>query len=326
MSEALPSAKPPHFNRVAMIGIGLINGSIARVMKRDRLADEIVGCSRREETAEEAKALGLVDRVTTDPAEAVMGADLVIIGTPPSAIGRVAKAIASTLGRDAIITDVGSIKRKVIDDVTPELPFPGRFVPGHPVAGSEKSGPSAGFATLFEGRHCILTPTSETDEDALETVRSFWQAAGSIVSVMTPDHHDRVLAITSHLPHLIAYSIVGTVADLEEHQQTEVLRFSAGGFSDFTRIAGSDPIMWRDIFLHNKDAVLEMLGRFTEDLNALQRAIRWDDGDSLEALFTRTREVRRGVIAEGQAFSREAVKNRPAATDDRHSPQETGLG
>ena len=305
-----------HFKRVAMIGIGLINGSLARVIRRRGLADEIVACARREETIEQAKALGLADRTTTDPAEAVIGADLVVIGTPPGAAGTIAQAITSTLDRQAIITDVGSIKRKVIQDVTPHLPFPGRFVPGHPVAGSEKSGPDASFETLFEGRHCILTPTAETDPDALKTVRALWQTAGSRVSMMTPDHHDRVLAITSHLPHLIAYTIVGTVADLEEHQQTEVLRFSAGGFTDFTRIAGSDPVMWRDIFLHNKDAILEMLGRFTEDLSVLQRAIRWDDGETLEALFTRTREVRRGVIAEGQAYDRQALEKRNGSVNN----------
>jgi cyclohexadieny/prephenate dehydrogenase len=298
---------PPHFKRVAMIGIGLINGSLARLIKREGLADEIVACSRKQETVDEAKALGLADRITTDPAEAVIGADLVVIGTPAGAAGKVAQAITSTLDREAVITDVGSIKAKVIEDVMPHLPFPSRFVPGHPVAGSEKSGPSASFDTLFEGRHCVLTPMAETDRDALDKVRALWQAAGSRVSLMTPEHHDRVLAITSHLPHLIAYTIVGTVADLEEHQQTEVLRFSAGGFTDFTRIAGSDPVMWRDIFLNNKEAILEMLGRFTEDLSRLQRAIRWDDGDTLEQMFSRTREIRRGVIAQGQAYERVAV-------------------
>ncbi|MGI9491550.1 MAG: prephenate/arogenate dehydrogenase family protein [Geminicoccaceae bacterium] len=316
MTEKLVSTStPPHFKRVAMIGIGLINGSLARVMRRHRLADEIVACARREETVQQAKALGLADRTTTDPAEAAIGADLVVIGTPTGTTGHIVKTMTSTLDRRAIITDVGSIKRKVINDVLPHLPFPVRFVPGHPVAGSEKSGPDASFETLFEGRHCILTPTAETDPDALETIRALWHAAGSSVSIMAPDHHDRVLAITSHLPHLIAYTIVGTVADLEEHQKTEVLRFSAGGFTDFTRIAGSDPIMWRDIFLHNKDAVLEMLGRFTEDLSALQRAIRWEDGDTLEQLFTRTREVRRGVIAEGQAFERRSATDGETRTD-----------
>lgn len=317
MSNSEPSTPAPvHFKRVAMIGIGLINGSLARVIKKYGLADEIVGCARRAETIDQARSLGLADRTTTDPAEAVIGADLVVIGTPPGAAGQITKAITSTLDRQAIITDVGSIKRKVVSDVLPHLPFPGRFVPGHPVAGSEKSGPEAGFDTLFEGRHCILTPTAETDPDALQTVEALWRAAGSRVSIMTPDHHDRILAITSHLPHLIAYTIVGTVADLEEHQQTEVLRFSAGGFTDFTRIAGSDPVMWRDIFLHNKDAVLEMLGRFTEDLSVLQRAIRWGDGDTLEALFTRTRDVRRGVIAEGQAYDRKILEERPGSANE----------
>ena len=302
----------PTFGRVAMIGIGLINGSLAKVIKRDGLADEIVGCSRREETLSRALDLGLVDRTTTDPGEAVIGADLVVIGTPTGAAGAVAEAMTSTLSRDAIITDVGSIKAKVIEDVLPHLPFRSRFVPGHPVAGTENSGPDAAFDTLFVGRHCILTPIAETDPDALAKVRALWDAAGSRISIMTAAHHDQVLAITSHLPHLIAYTIVGTVADLEDHLQTEVLRYSAGGFTDFTRIAGSDPVMWRDIFLNNKDAVLEMLGRFSEDLSLLQRAIRWDDGETLQALFTRTREIRRGVIAEGQAYQRQAT-----ASDDR---------
>lgn len=307
MKEALQPTKPkPTFGRVAMIGIGLINGSLAKVIKRHGLADEIVGCSRREETLSRAKELGLVDRTTTDPGEAVIGADLVVIGTPTGAVGAVAEAMTSTLDRDAIVTDVGSIKAKVIEDVLPHLPFRGRFVPGHPVAGTENSGPDAAFDTLFVGRHCILTPLAETDPDALSKVRALWEVAGSRISIMTAAHHDQVLAITSHLPHLIAYTIVGTVADLEDHLQTEVLRYSAGGFTDFTRIAGSDPVMWRDIFLNNKEAVLEMLGRFSEDLSLLQRAIRWDDGETLQALFTRTREIRRGVIAEGQAFQRRA--------------------
>ena len=304
---AQPQRPAPKFGRVAMIGIGLINGSLAKVMRRHRLADEIVACSRRESTVSRAIELGIADRGTTAPAEAVIGADLVVIGTPVGAAGKVAEAITSTLDRNAIITDVGSIKTKVIDDVLPHLPFRGRFVPGHPVAGTENSGPDAAFDTLFVGRHCILTPIAETDPDALSEVTALWQAAGSRVATMTAEHHDRVLAITSHLPHLIAYTIVGTVADLEEHQQTEVLRYSAGGFTDFTRIAGSDPVMWRDIFLNNKEAILEMLGRFSEDLSVLQRAIRWEDGDTLETLFTRTREVRRGVIAEGQAFQRQAA-------------------
>ncbi len=297
-SDLTTTSPPPRFSRVAMIGIGLINGSLAKVLKREGLADEIVACSRREETLSRAKELGIADRTTTDPAEAVIGADLVVIGTPPGTAGAIAEAITSSLDRRAIVTDVGSIKAKVINDVLPHLPFRGRFVPGHPIAGTENSGPDAAFDTLFVDRHCILTPLAETDPDALATIKALWQTAGSNVSIMTADHHDRVLGITSHLPHLIAFTIVSTVADLEEHLQAEVLRYSAGGFADFTRIAGSDPVMWRDIFLHNKEAVLEMLGRFSEDLSVLQRAIRWEDGDTLEALFTRTRKIRRGVAAE----------------------------
>lgn len=297
-SDLTATPPPPKFSRVAMIGIGLINGSLAKALKRDGLADEIVACSRREETLSRAKSLGIADRTTTDPAEAVIGADLVVIGTPTGASGAIAEAMTSSLNRQAIVTDVGSIKAKVIDDVLPHLPFRGRFVPGHPIAGTENSGPDAAFDTLFVGRHCILTPLAETDPDALSTIKALWETVGANVSVMTADHHDRVLGITSHLPHLIAFTIVSTVADLEEHLQAEVLRYSAGGFADFTRIAGSDPVMWRDIFLHNKEAVLEMLGRFSEDLSVLQRAIRWDDGDTLEKLFTRTRKIRRGVAAE----------------------------
>lgn len=314
--EKTPLSRPrPRFGRAVMIGVGLINGSLAKVLKKEGLADEIVGCARRDETLERAMTLGIIDRGTKDPGEAVIGADLVVIGTPTGSTGKVAEAMASTLSRDAIITDVGSIKAKVIEDVVPHLPFRGRFVPGHPVAGTENSGPDAAFDTLFVGRHCILTPIAETDPDALSTVQALWEIAGSRVSTMTAEHHDRVLAITSHLPHLIAYTIVGTVADLENHQQTEVLRYSAGGFTDFTRIAGSDPVMWRDIFLHNKEAVLEMLGRFSEDLSLLQRAIRWGDGETLETLFTRTREVRRGVIAEGQAFRRKSVDDQKRDED-----------
>ena len=298
---------PPRFERVALIGIGLINGSLALNLRATELAGELVACARSEATLEKARALGLADRTTTSPRAAVAGADLVVIGTPPAAAGAVAKAMAPGLARRAIVTDVGSIKAQIIRDVVPHLPEPGRFVAGHPVAGTEHSGPEAAFETLFRGRHCILTPVEDTDPDAVAAVAAMWQAAGMTVETMTPEHHDRVLAITSHLPHLIAYTIVGTVADLEDHLQTEVLRYAAGGFTDFTRIAGSDPVMWRDVFLHNREAVLEMLGRFTEDLAALQRAIRWGEGDKLEDLFTRTRAVRRGVIAEGQAYDRRAL-------------------
>jgi cyclohexadieny/prephenate dehydrogenase len=294
----------PHFNRVALIGIGLVNGSLSLVMRRHGLADEIVACARTEATLDKAKALGLADRTTTVPRQAVAGADLVVIGTPVGACGAVAEALAPGLDPDAVVTDVGSIKAEVIRAVVPHLPEPGRFVAAHPVAGTEHSGPEAAFATLFERRHCILTPIEDTDPQAVRVVASLWRAAGSMVETMTPEHHDRVLAITSHLPHLIAYTIVATVSDLEQHLQAEVLRYAAGGFTDFTRIAASDPVMWRDVFLHNREAVLEMLGRFTEDLAALQRAIRWGEGDKLQDLFTRTRAIRRGVIKEGQAYDR----------------------
>jgi cyclohexadieny/prephenate dehydrogenase len=299
--------RPLRFERVALIGIGLINGSLALNLRRAGLAGEIVACARTEATLEKAQALGLADRATTSPRTAVADADLVVIGTPPAAAGAVAKAMAPGLAKQAIVTDVGSIKAQIIRDVVPHLPDPGRFVAGHPVAGTEHSGPEAAFETLFRGRHCILTPVEDTDPVAVATVTAMWQAAGMTVETMTPEHHDRVLAITSHLPHLIAYTIVATVADLEEHLQTEVLRYAAGGFTDFTRIAGSDPVMWRDVFLSNREAVLEMLGRFTEDLAALQRAIRWGEGDKLQDLFTRTRAIRRGVIAEGQAYDRQAL-------------------
>jgi cyclohexadieny/prephenate dehydrogenase len=299
-----PAPETPHFRRVAMLGIGLVNGSLALVMRREGLADEIIACARTETTLDKAKALGLAHRTTTRPAEAVEGADLVVLGTPVGAYAAVARAMAPGLSPEAIVTDVGSIKAEAIRAVVPYLPEPDRFVAAHPVAGTEHSGPEAAFATLFERRHCILTPIEDTDPEAVRVVAGLWRAAGSMVETMTPEHHDRVLAITSHLPHLIAYTIVATVSDLEQHLQAEVLRYAAGGFTDFTRIAASDPIMWRDVFLHNREAVLEMLGRFTEDLAALQRAIRWGEGDKLQDLFTRTRAIRRGVIAEGQAYDR----------------------
>jgi cyclohexadieny/prephenate dehydrogenase len=305
----------PHFRRVAMIGIGLVNGSLALVMRREGLADEIVACARTGATLDRARALGLADRTTTVPRDAVAGADLVVLGTPVGACGPVAEAMAPGLAPGTIVTDVGSLKAEVIRAVVPHLPDPSRFVAAHPVAGTEHSGPEAAFATLFERRHCILTPIEDTDPEAVRVVAGLWRAAGSMVEIMTPEHHDRVLAITSHLPHLIAYTIVATVADLEQHLQAEVLRYAAGGFTDFTRIAASDPIMWRDVFLHNREAVLEMLGRFTEDLAALQRAIRWGEGDKLEDLFTRTRAIRRGVIAEGQAYDRHVLADEAAKAD-----------
>jgi cyclohexadieny/prephenate dehydrogenase len=294
-----------HVDRLTLIGTGLINGSLALALKQRGLVGEVVGCARTTATLERAEALGICDRSSTDAARAVEEADMVVIGTPPGAAGQAAEAMAPGLSSTAIVTDVGSVKAGIIAQVAPHLPDLARFVPGHPVAGTEHSGPDAAFATLFENRRCVLTPLPETDPAATLTVRRMWEAVGSAVDEMTPEHHDRALAITSHLPHLIAYTIVGTVADLEEQARAEVFKYAAGGFTDFTRIAASDPVMWRDVFLNNKSAVLEMLGRFTEDLIALQRAIRWDQGETLEDLFTRTRAIRRGVVEAGQAYVRQ---------------------
>ena len=293
----------PLIDRLALIGIGLIGSSIARAARRDGLAHEIVVQSRRAETVATAERLKLGDRYTTSSVEAAKDADLVILSIPVGAYGDVAKEIASSLKPGAIVSDVGSVKVAVMKQIEPHIPKHAHFVPAHPVAGTEHSGPEAGFAELFADRYCILTPRENADPTAVERVRAFWAALGSRVEIMAPDHHDMVLAITSHVPHLIAYNIVGTAAHLEEVTQSEVMKFSAGGFRDFTRIAASDPTMWRDVFLHNKQAVLEMLGRFSEDLTALQRAIRFGDGDALFDLFTRTRAIRRGIIEAGQETS-----------------------
>jgi len=290
-----------HFERVAFIGIGLIGSSLARVLRRDRLADEIVACARNEATRATALELGLADRVTADAAEAVRDADLVILATPLSAYAAIGAAIAPALRAGAIVTDVGSVKQAVIRDLAPSLPANVHFIPGHPVAGTEHSGPASGFAELFRDRWCILTPLPDTDAGALARLTALWEQAGMRVVTMDPEHHDKVLAMTSHLPHVIAYTIVGTATDLEDSLKSEVIKFSAGGFRDFTRIAGSDPVMWRDIFLNNREAVLEMLQRFSEDLTALQRAIRWGEGDKLEELFSRTRAIRRSIIEAKQA-------------------------
>ncbi|WP_020590923.1 prephenate/arogenate dehydrogenase family protein [Kiloniella laminariae] len=291
----------PLFQKVALIGIGLIGSSLARAIKKKALASEVVTCARSEATRNTVEKLGLVDAVYDSPAEAVRDADLVILCTPVSTYDDLAAAMAPSLKAGAIVSDVGSVKESVIRDVGQHLPDGVHFVPGHPIAGTEHSGPEAGFAELFEGRWCILTPVVGTDARAIEKVSNFWAALGSMVEIMTPHRHDKVLAITSHLPHLIAYTIVGTATDLEETDQNDVIKFSAGGFRDFTRIAASDPIMWRDVFLNNREAVLEMLQRFTEDLTVLQRAVRWGEGDVLEDLFRRTREVRRGIVDAHQA-------------------------
>ena len=294
-------ADPILFNRVTFIGIGLIGSSMARVMKRDGLAGHIVACARRPETLDACTRLGIADSVTSDYAAAVKDADLIVIATPVSTNGAIAAAIAPHLKPGAIVTDVGSVKRAVISAIQPHIPADVHFVPGHPLAGTEHSGPESGFPELFQGRWTILTPLPDTDPAAVEKVSAFWRAAGSKLTIMDPDHHDKVLAITSHLPHLIAYTIVGTAADLGEDLKQEVIQFSASGFRDFTRIAASDPVMWRDIFMNNKDATLEVLQRFTEDLTALQRAIRRGDGKALEDMFTRTRAIRRGIIDAKQA-------------------------
>ncbi|NKB19383.1 MAG: prephenate/arogenate dehydrogenase family protein [Alphaproteobacteria bacterium] len=288
------------FDKIAFIGIGLIGSSLARVIRRDGLAGSIVACARTDQTRQAALDLDLADSTTNDVAEAVSDADLVVLCTPIGAYGAIAKQMSASLKPGAIVTDVGSVKRSVIDAVAPHLPTGVHFVPSHPIAGTENSGPEAGFDSLFEDRWLVLTPDEGTDEAAVEQVAELWRRTGSKIERMDPDHHDQVLAITSHVPHLIAYTIVGTATDLEDRLKSEVVKFAASGFRDFTRIAASDPVMWRDIFLNNKEAVLEMLGRLTEDLSGLQRAIRDGDGDGLEALFARTREIRRSVIEAGQ--------------------------
>ncbi|KQY12244.1 prephenate dehydrogenase [Rhizobium sp. Root482] len=288
------------FETIALIGIGLIGSSIAREIKDKRLAGSVTVSTRSAETLERARKLGLGDRYTTSAADAVKNADLVIVSVPVGASGTVAAEIAAHLKPGAIVTDVGSTKASVIAQMKPHMPQGVHFIPGHPIAGTEYSGPDAGFIGLFKGRWCILTPLPETDEAAKARLRDFWETLGSMVDEMDPEHHDKVLAIVSHLPHIIAYNIVGTADDLEAVTESEVIKYSASGFRDFTRLAASDPTMWRDVCLHNKDAILEMLSRFSEDLAYLQRAIRWGDGDKLFDLFTRTRTIRRSIIQAGQ--------------------------
>ena len=293
------NAAPP-LQRIALLGFGLIGGSIARAARREGLAREIVTTARSEKTRARVRELGIADRVVETNAEAVDGADLVILCIPVGACGAVAQEISGHLKRGAIVSDVGSVKGAVVREMAPHLPAGVHFVPAHPVAGTEYSGPDSGFAELFINRWCILTPPDGTEPGPVERLRAFWAALGAKVEIMTPEHHDLVLAITSHLPHLIAYTIVGTADELEGVTQSEVLKFSAGGFRDFTRIAASDPTMWRDVFLANKEAVLEMLGTFNEDLSKLTRAIRRGDGEALFDHFTRTRAIRRGIVEIGQ--------------------------
>ena len=281
--------------------VGLIGSSLGRAIKQHGLAQTLVAVDRDAGARAEILALGLADEITGDLAAGVSDADLVILATPVATYAEIGRIIAPALKPGAIVSDVGSVKQMVLRDLAPLLPAHVHLVPGHPIAGTEKSGPGAGFASLFEGRWCILTPAPETDRTAVEAVGALWHAIGSDVEEMDADHHDKVLAITSHLPHLIAYTIVGTAVDLEDDIKSEVVKFSASGFRDFTRIAASDPTMWRDIFLNNREAVLEMLQRLSEDLFALQRAIRWGEGDFLHERFTRAREIRRSVIEAKQA-------------------------
>jgi cyclohexadieny/prephenate dehydrogenase len=289
------------FERVAFIGIGHIGSSLARLMRRDKLAGTIVACARRQETLDTVRRLKLAEEVTNDPAAAVKGADLVVIATPLSTYAEIGKSIAPALKPGAIVTDVGSVKELVLRDLAPLLPVGIHLVPGHPVAGAENSGPESGFAEVFQNRWCILTPVPGGDAAALDKITRLWRSGQMQVVTMDAAHHDRVLAITSHVPHLIAYTIVGTATDLEETLKSEVIKFSASGFRDFTRIAASDPVMWRDIFLNNREAVLEVLQRFNEDLTALQRAIRWGEGEKLQDLFIRTRAIRRSIVEAKQA-------------------------
>jgi cyclohexadieny/prephenate dehydrogenase len=289
-----------HFKRVALIGFGLIGGSIARAARAQGLAGEIVTSARSAKTRARVTELGIVDQVVETNAEAAQDADLVILCIPVGACGPVAQEIAAVLKPGAIVSDVGSVKGAVVREMAPFIPQGVHFVPAHPVAGTEHSGPDSGFAELFINRWCILTPPEGADAGAVEKLRAFWAGLGARVEIMTPDHHDLVLAITSHLPHLIAYTIVGTADELEEVTSSEVIKFSAGGFRDFTRIAASDPTMWRDVFLNNKEAVLEMLGTFNEDLSKLTRAIRRNDGEALFEHFSRTRAIRRGIVEIGQ--------------------------
>jgi cyclohexadieny/prephenate dehydrogenase len=296
-----PVCDRPLFERVALIGIGLIGASMALAIRHHGLARQVVCVDANPDHVATALALNLVDAADTELAPMVAGADLVVLCTPVGTLAGLAAALAPHLAPGAIVSDVGSVKELVIREVAPRLPPGVALVPGHPIAGTEHSGPTAGLVDLFHGRWCILTPPPETDPASVARVAALWRGMGSMVELMDAAHHDRVLAITSHLPHLIAYSIVDTAVGLEESTQSEVIKFSASGFRDFTRIAASDPVMWRDIFLNNRDAVLEILQRFNEDLTALQRAIRRGEGATLQDVFTRTRRIRRSIIDAKQA-------------------------
>lgn len=287
------------FEKITIIGIGLIGSSLAHAIRRNNLCQKLVAADGSESVCEKVRELGFADVVTHDIAKSVIGSDLVILAVPVGAVGEVAEQIGPMLAPKAVLTDVGSVKGVVIEAVTPFLPDSVDLVPAHPIAGTEHSGPESGFAELFDGRWCILTPPPSASIKGVEKVTALWEACGAKIEIMDAQHHDLVLGITSHLPHLIAYTIVGTADDLEDDIKSEVIKFSASGFRGFTRIAASDPVMWRDVFLNNKEAVLEILQRFNEDLTAMQKAIRRSDGKFLEEAFTRTREIRREIMGMG---------------------------
>lgn len=288
------------YPRVALVGLGLIASSMFWAMKRGGLADHVTGYARSEDTRATARRIGLGDEVVDSLVDAVRDADLVVLATPVGVMGRIAEEIAPYLKPGASVIDVGSVKRTVIEEVGPHIPAGVHFIPCHPMAGTEHSGPEAGFASLFDNRWCLVVPGEDADPEAVARVEAYWQAMGANTEVMEPEHHDLVCAVVSHVPHLIAYTMVGVADDLRRVSDQEVIKFSAAGFRDFTRIAASDPTMWRDVFLTNKEATIEILGRFTEELMALQRAIRTGDGEQLHAYFTHTRAIRRGILQAGQ--------------------------
>ena len=295
-------ASKPLFRRIALIGIGLIGSSVARIaMENGTLAEEVVANARTQKSLDRVVELGIAHRVELDPAKAVEGADCVMLCAPVGAYAALAEQIAPHLAPGCIVTDVGSTKQSVIRDVGPLIPDGVHFVPGHPMAGTEFSGPDSGFSTLFEGRWTLLTPPPGTDEESVEKIAELWRRCGSMIEVMEPAHHDRVVAIVSHLPHLIAFTICGTADDLADESRQQVLKFAAAGFRDFTRIAASDPTMWRDVFLNNREALLEMLARFTEDASAMARAVRWGDASYIEDKIQRSRGIRKSLIELKQA-------------------------
>ncbi|MEM1377432.1 MAG: prephenate/arogenate dehydrogenase family protein [Pseudomonadota bacterium] len=317
----IADAAKPHFGKIALIGIGLIGSSLARAIRRHQLAKTISISTRSEATLERARELDLGDSYTTDAAEAVADADLVIVSVPVGASGAVAMAIAPALKPSAIVTDVGSTKASVIDQMQPYIPDGVHFIPGHPIAGTEYSGPDAGFATLFEERWCILTPLPNANPKAVDTLANFWRALGSDIETMDPAHHDQVLALVSHLPQLVSYNIVATASEFEDVSKADVIKYSASGFRDFTRLASSDPVMWRDVCLHNKEAILEMLARFSEDLSSLRAAIRRGDAEALQTLFTKTRDIRQSILEAGQDIESQILAEREARELSPKTPE-----